>query len=253
MLTNSFLLLDGVGQTTEHNIWEQGIHSWDEYIQKETINGIGDARKSKHHQFLDKAQQNLERSNRAFFKYQMPQSQYWRLYREFKDSIGYIDIETTGLDKQRNSITTISIYDGNDTTTLINGQDLTADNLQRELNEHAVLTSFNGARFDIPFIKANFPSIQIDHPHIDLMYPCKKLGLTGDLKSIEHELGISRGDLDGVDGKEAVRLWKQYQNGDQTALERLVKYNQEDVINLQQLLTHVYQKLKHRQFERRIA
>lgn len=244
MLTNTFSFLDGIGTTREQRFWEQGITDWDSFINASDVNGLGDSRLEDYSSFLQKAKKNLDARNRAFFNSKIPDNQHWRMYREFKGSVAYIDIETTGLNKQRNDITTIAIYDGEDARALVQGQDLTRERLQEELDRHDLLVTFNGKQFDLPFIKASFPDIRIEHPHIDLMYSCRKLGLTGGLKAIEKELGIARDEVDGVDGKDAIRLWKRYQrHDDEAALERLVTYNKKDVENLSPLLSHNYRNL----------
>ncbi|MDD2471425.1 MAG: ribonuclease H-like domain-containing protein, partial [Dehalococcoidales bacterium] len=52
------------------------------------------------------------------------------------------------------------------------------------------------------------------------------------LKKVEIRLGISR-TVEGVGGWEAVLLWRRYQQcGDVQALDTLLKYNAEDVMNL---------------------
>ena len=71
--------------------------------------------------------------------------------------------------------------------------------------------------------------------HHDLMYDCWKNNLYGGLKSVEQQLGISR-QLKGIGGLEAVMLWWRYQNGDRNALAMLLKYNEEDVVNLRILM-----------------
>jgi len=51
----------------------------------------------------------------------------------------------------------------------------------------------------------------------------------------EQQLGIPR-QLWGISGWDAVLLWQRYQNfGDQIALESLLQYNKEDVMNLKML------------------
>ncbi|MCJ7429481.1 MAG: ribonuclease H-like domain-containing protein [Candidatus Nanohaloarchaeota archaeon QJJ-5] len=243
MLRNSFSFLDGIGTTREQRLWEHGITEWRDFIEADDLHGIGDSTNEKHTSFLQKAQKNLEARNRAFFNSKVPNNQHWRMFREFRDSIAYLDIETTGLNKQRNDITTIAIYDGDDARALVQGQDLTRETLQQELDRHDLIVTFNGKQFDLPFIKAQFPEIKLEHPHIDLMYSCRKIGLTGGLKAIEKELGIGRDDVDGVDGKDAIRLWKRYQrHDDEAALERLVEYNKKDVENLAPLLETNYRR-----------
>ncbi|MDY6771138.1 MAG: ribonuclease H-like domain-containing protein [Candidatus Nanohaloarchaea archaeon] len=247
MLRNSFLLMDGVGERTEQRIWEQGITTWEDFRSADDINRIGDQRKQRHDRFLDKAEKNLDKQNAAFFDHTMPQAEQWRLYREFDGSIAYLDIETTGLDQRRDDITTVSIYDGDDATTLVQGQDLSSERLAKELKKHGLLVTFNGKRFDMPFISESL-GVDPDMPHVDLMYACKQVGLSGGLKAIENQLGIGRDDIDDIDGREAIRLWKQYQRGNQDALETLVTYNQKDVINLKPLMEETYHRLTERKF-----
>jgi len=57
-------------------------------------------------------------------------------------------------------------------------------------------------------------------------------------------LGIGRGDdLDGVDGFMAVLIWNHYQRrNDKKALETLLAYNIEDVLNLEYLMITAYNK-----------
>ena len=55
------------------------------------------------------------------------------------------------------------------------------------------------------------------------------------LKAVERVLGIQRR-LRGVDGFEAVRLWNRFERfGDHDALEILLEYNREDVLDLRML------------------
>jgi len=67
------------------------------------------------------------------------------------------------------------------------------------------------------------------------MYDCWRCNLRGGFKAVEQQLGIPR-KLKGVDGYDAVLLWQQYKNnGDHRALKQLLRYNQEDVVNLKAL------------------
>jgi uncharacterized protein YprB with RNaseH-like and TPR domain len=65
------------------------------------------------------------------------------------------------------------------------------------------------------------------------------------MKAIKKQVGISRDpDLDGLDGFDAVMLWKAYQWGDEPSLERLIRYNTLDIINLEPLMEICFQRLK---------
>ncbi|MGP7970743.1 MAG: ribonuclease H-like domain-containing protein, partial [Desulfobaccales bacterium] len=44
----------------------------------------------------------------------------------------------------------------------------------------------------------------------------------------------------GMDGYMAVILWERHQRGDRTALELLLQYNREDVVNLEILMEHAF-------------
>jgi hypothetical protein len=60
-------------------------------------------------------------------------------------------------------------------------------------------------------------------------------------KKCEKALGIDRKELDGVDGYFAVVLWNDYKrNKNQKALETLLAYKIEDVINLETLMIRSY-------------
>nr|EGQ40903.1 MAG: hypothetical protein J07AB56_01490 [Candidatus Nanosalinarum sp. J07AB56] len=111
--------------------------------------------------------------------------------------------------------------------------------------------TFNGKRFDVPFLEQRF-DMDIDTPHLDLMYPCRSLDLTGGLKKIEKELGVTR-ELEDLDGREAIRLWKQYQRGDQQALEKLVKYNRYDAVNLREITEDIHDRLDRKRYRKHIS
>ncbi|MBW2006325.1 MAG: ribonuclease H-like domain-containing protein [Deltaproteobacteria bacterium] len=50
--------------------------------------------------------------------------------------------------------------------------------------------------------------------------------------------------MDGMDGYEAVLLWKAYQWGDESALERLIQYNTADIVHLKPLMEEGYEEMK---------
>ncbi len=151
----------------------------------------------------------------------------------------YLDIETTGLSRFFDAITVIGIYRCDRTNgALIQlvGEEVTRGNLITALRGVNTIYTYNGSRFDLPFIAA---SLGIDlgtaYYHHDLMYDCWRNNLYGGFKAVERQLGIRR-QLEGIGGLEAVWLWRRYQNrGDQNALDLLLEYNKEDVVNLKAL------------------
>ena len=84
------------------------------------------------------------------------------------------------------------------------GQNL--EDFPRVIKQYEVVVTYNGNRFDIPIIEADL-DIRLDLVHIDLCPLLHHLGFAGGLKGCEKKLGLSRGELDGVDGAWAVILW----------------------------------------------
>lgn len=244
-LENSFILAPGIGEKTEKKLWKKDITHWDDVEDKKPLS---ETKQEKIEIFLEKARKNLEVKNSYFFSSKLPNKEDWRIYRNFSKEACFIDIETTGLDKKRNKVTTVGIHRDGESKVLVRDQDLNREKLRKEIKKSSMLVSFNGKRFDQPFLEHNF-DIKIEKPHIDLMYPCKRLGYSGGLKKIEKQLGIQR-DLEDVDGREAVRLWKKYENkGDEKALRKLMKYNKYDAKNLEELIETVHKQMRSKVYE----
>ncbi len=151
----------------------------------------------------------------------------------------YLDIETTGLSRYYDYITLIGIYRCNDIDSkLIQlvGEQVSKDNLLTALEDVNTIYTYNGSRFDIPFINRHLKvNLEVKIEHHDLMHDCWRNNLYGGFKAVEKQLGIYR-ELQNVDGFEATMLWWRYkQFGDQESLNILLKYNEEDVVNLRAL------------------
>jgi uncharacterized protein YprB with RNaseH-like and TPR domain len=151
----------------------------------------------------------------------------------------YLDIETTGLSWFYHDITVIGIYladrSGGSMVQLV-GEEVTEENLLHALEGVDTIFTYNGSRFDLPFIY-NLLGVDLTamFQHHDLMYDCWQNNLYGGFKAVEQQLGIRR-QLKGIDGLEAVRLWWRYRDYfDQDALALLLEYNREDVVNLKTL------------------
>ena len=226
---NSFIGTDGVGEKTERSIWEQGITHWDEFEPSV----VGGQRGDRIQQFIDEGRDRVAETDVTYFDHAFPSSERWRLYETFRERTCFFDIETTGLDQDRNQVTTVSLHQDGETQTLVAGDDLTAENLRAAFDSADLLVTFNGKRFDVPFLETNF-DVDLDRPHLDLMYTCKKIGLSGGLKQVEQDIGIER-DRPDISGRDAVRLWREHEQGRDGALETLVSYNREDTVNLKTL------------------
>ena len=155
------------------------------------------------------------------------------------DLEAYLDIETTGLSSFSSDITVVGIYLCRgyeiDFIQLIGG-DITRHSLLEALEGVDIIYTYNGHRFDLPFIRSKLGiNLEEMFPHRDLMFDCWRCNLRGGFKAVERQLGIPR-QLVEVDGRAAVRLWWRYvEYFDLEALDTLLAYNKEDVINLKEL------------------
>ena len=242
-LENTFVGARGIGEKTERDLWRRGVTHWDDFEQ--TI--LGGKRGERLAAFIDEGRDRLARNDARFFDEALPSGERWRLYENFREDACFFDIETTGLHHERDVVTTVSFHRDGETTTLVRGQDLTRDAVRTHLEDASLLVTFNGKRFDVPFLETSF-DLDVDTPHLDAMYTCRKLNLSGGLKPIECEVGLDR-DRPDLTGRDAVRLWHEYERGDETALDTLVEYNREDVLNLQRLLDEVTGRLHESVFE----
>ena len=237
MLQNSFIHIQTIGAITEQRLWESGIRDWDS-ISGDIPIPISAGRKHILEYGIEESKRHLANHNPSYFSNLIPANRCWRLFTEFRDSTAYLDIETTGLDRHFNEITTIALYDGQTLKTYVQGQNL--DDFIVDIHKFKVIVSYNGKSFDVPFIERYF-KIRLDHSHIDLRYILHSLGFRGGLKGCERQLDMDRGDLSDIDGFFAVLLWDEYRKtGDQKVLETLLAYNVQDTINLENLMVTAY-------------
>jgi uncharacterized protein len=157
----------------------------------------------------------------------------------------YLDIETTGLSFTYDIITVIGIYLCNakqDQLVQFYGDQVTVTNLKEALIDVGTIYTYNGSRFDLPFIDSFLGiNLETDFAHCDLMYDCWTCNLKGGFKAVEKQLQIPR-QTEGVTGFDAVRLWSKYRESyDEEALDLLLRYNKEDVVNLKELRTRLSQ------------
>lgn len=238
MLQQSFCHLPRIGLQREIRLWEDGVHTWDDFNDlNAVVKHPSQLRTLQRH--LDKSRQALVDRDAAFFSNALPASESWRLLPEFVGTIGYLDIETTGsLVDRGDVITTVAVYDGLQVREYIRGYNL--DELVADLAQFELLVTYNGKCFDLPFIES-FYGVRIAAPQVDLRFIFQSLGFKGGLKGVERQLGLDRGDLDGVDGYFAVLLWRDYEErGNRRALETLVAYNVADTVNLERLAAIAY-------------
>lgn len=240
MLTRTFCHLPGIGLQTEQRLWDQGCLSW-EMLQSDP--GGYRIPKARRPELLDGVARSfdaLSRGDAAYFAEALPADLHWRVWPELRGKTVYLDIETDG-GRTGSAITTVGLYDGREFRCLIRDRDL--NQLPDVLGQYGVVVSFFGAGFDLPLIRRRFPGIAEPPIHLDLCFLLRGLGIRGGLKKIEQQLGIGRGSA-GLSGLDAIYLWRRFRKyGDQAALDKLVAYNRDDVVNLEQLMEFTYSKL----------
>lgn len=177
-----------------------------------------------------------------------------------KGSVAVLDIETTGLSSLNNKIIIFGVLEITPEG-LISTQYF-AENRGEEkavlkeipkyLEGFDVIITFNGASFDLPFIKKRLEKHGFSLPekdsfvHLDLYKVIKKQKELFQLnsysqKSVEAYMGITREDT--ISGGESVQLYHAYEKSQNKAYKKtILLHNQEDIYHLSKMLS-LYEKL----------
>ena len=237
MLSNTFCHIPRVSPKAEQRLWAEGLLSWKEMLKasKLPITRVSLDTVQRH---MEESLLRLDQDDPRYFSDLLPANLHWRMFPEFRHSVAYLDIETTGLSAESNAVTTIALYDGVDIRYYVQGQNLAQ--FKRDISDYKLLVTYNGKCFDIPFLRQSL-GIKLEQAHIDLRYVLFRLGYRGGLKGCEKQMGIERNELEGVDGFMAVLLWQEYKrHRNIKALETLLAYNIADVLGLETLLVKAY-------------
>jgi hypothetical protein len=236
MLQESFVVLRGVGRATEKRIRSLGIRDWDDFRASPAVPGLSKARKVAMDSHLGALEKCLERGDSRVLFDALPAADRWRLYPDFRENAAFLDIETTGLDIG-SDVTVVGIFLRGTYTPLIRGVSLSSQAIGRALRPASIIITFNGGSFDLPMLRAAFPSLGLDMPHIDLRHLAPRAGIRGGLKKVERLLGIRRADeikmLCSHDAAYLWRIWERKRTAN--ALRLLIDYNRADCVNLQKL------------------
>lgn len=234
MLQHTFCHIPKVGFKKERSLWHAGVRTWGD-VQPERLSA---KQRDLFVQTLDASHRALADGDLAYFDQRLSPCQHWRLFGRVADAggVAYLDIETTGMmGHPGDHVTTIALYDGRSVRTYVHGQNLAA--FADDIAAYDLLVTYNGKCFDLPYLRNTF-DIPLAQPHIDLRYVLHRLGFKGGLKGCEKQLGLDRGDTDGIDGYFAVLLWREFRKTrDERALETLLAYNVDDVLSLECLMT----------------
>ncbi|MBT5829126.1 MAG: hypothetical protein HOH77_02930 [Candidatus Latescibacteria bacterium] len=165
----------------------------------------------------------------------MPLSKWYTLYHRHKDHALCIDIETAGYNKP---ITVVGTYHPKEGpiqyVPYIKNKNLTSQSLYKAFSGYSLFITFNGLSFDLPRLQAEYPGvIPRGIPVLDLYRIIRILGINTNLQVLENTLGIERPDVHTQRRRIAAKLWHRYETFiDQSSLQKLLDYNEQDTVNL---------------------
>ncbi|XDD41787.1 ribonuclease H-like domain-containing protein [Leptospira sp. WS60.C2] len=234
-LRQSLQLFSGIGEKKEKQLFGVGVYDWSSLLAyqraaNDPLLPILSVLEDRYEQL----QRELEEANFTFFSKELPSLEYWRLWQHFPERFCFLDIETTGISDS--SVTTVvSLFQNETIRTFERGKDL--EFLFDSIDPEDILVTYNGRRFDIPFLEREF-HYKVKNPQLDLMNLLHSIGIKGGLKKSEIQLGLVRPEaIAGMDGREAPLLWFSYQQtNNKEALDKLIAYNREDTKNLKLVL-----------------
>jgi uncharacterized protein YprB with RNaseH-like and TPR domain len=151
LLKNTFCHVPGISTSTEQRLWASGIECWEALRQSSEI-PLSRKKKDSLARHIDESFESLENNDPGYFAELLPTNEHWRLFRDFKHSIAYLDIETTGLNYS-DSITTVVTYDGQSIHHYIRNENL--DDFKEDIKKYALLVTYNGKCFDVPISEWN--------------------------------------------------------------------------------------------------
>lgn len=251
MIESTFLHIAGVGPHTEQQLWRKGITSWNR-LEELLLTGVRvqellrrnrfiqptlftldhpdlrDARSIEWLQSLELSRAALRDREYAFFLDRLDPSDHWRLLADSWHDALYLDIETTGLARDFHHTTVIGALKNGKFYQWVWPEPL--GQFFQLVLESSLVVTFNGRRFDVPFLERQFGQFPVPRAHIDLLDAARAAGYSGGQKELEALLALEReNSLRGIGGEEAVQLWSHALYGDEASLERLLAYNRADV------------------------
>ena len=243
LLRCSFQHLPGISASREAKFWAEGILDWSDINQASPFQpDLYEERTNSLQLALDASEEALANRDITYFASRLPKREHYRIASTFPEKCVFLDIETTGLSTHYDKITVVGWSVEDEYTALVEPRSI--EELEFDIREHAIIVSFNGTLFDLPFLTKCFNTNWSRVSHIDLRYLARRVGLKGGQKKIEADIGLDRdSDLEEIDGAEAVALWFDYKEGELNALRQLVRYNHADVEGMKYLFEEAVQRL----------
>lgn len=243
-LEQTFLHFPGVGSRTEQRLWDAGIDSWG-MLESRLKDGGSPLRRDKGQrsstrlarawlQSCAESTSALRRRDLGYFVDLLPPAEHLRVVRNNLQDALYLDIETTGLSPHHSGVTVIGALYKDVFHQWVWPQ--ATDGLRRLLAEAPLVVTYNGRRFDVPFLEHHMVEIPRPRAHVDLRYVASHFGYTGGQKAVEDHLKLRRPKaVDGLEGVDAVVLWCGAVYGRARSLEKLLAYNRADCEQLKRI------------------
>jgi hypothetical protein len=236
MIRSTFRLAPGVGPFLEARLWEAGVRRWEDFPPEPCV-ALSPAVDARVRAAIARAGAALEARDADALAAMLPRAERWRLYGAFGRDAAFLDVESDG-----DALTAIGILDARGPRILLGGRDL--DRFPDEARGWRLLVTFNGRSFDVPALRRAFPGWRPPRAHVDLRHLWARLGHGGGLKRLEAETGVGRpAHLAALRGKDAVRLWRAWRDGDAGALRLFAEYNLLDAVNLRTLMDLGYNRM----------
>lgn len=244
LLKASFLHLRGISERGERELWRNRILTWETLRERITrgplpLRGWSAGSLA---EALEDCHAALAKQDVGFFASRFPRREYYRLALAFPRETLFLDIETTGLSLYYDYITLVGWSVGGEYRLYLRGE--STDRLREALSMAKAIVTFNGSRFDLPFLRQEFPDLPMPAAHVDLYFLARRVDLGGPQKDIERRLRLRRRrEISSLDGRTAPLLWHEYRRGDLGALRRLIQYNQADIEGMKHILDVVVRRL----------
>lgn len=245
MLENSLILIPDIGPGMERRLWRSGITDLDRFINAKKLPGVSMDRLSELQERARVAKNRLQASDYRWIARALPSRERWRILSLTRERIASLDIECARTGNTRTPVIISVCRPREGCTTLVRGEDLYRDRLDRLLSGTEILLTFNGSSFDLPLLAER--GFKMDrYVHIDLRRYSRRAGLAGGLKNIERSIGIRRPrDLEYSTDSQASYLWNLWiSKGNRRALDLLIRYNRQDAESLLPLSNIIYRRLK---------
>lgn len=220
--------MGGLDVDAERRLWKTGVYCWDDFrrLRRPPFSA---SRTRLILKDLDEAERRLASGADGvrWFYAKTPPSQYCRLLVNFREIAVYFDVETNGLESNA-QITTATFFDGVRFRTFTRGANI--NDAASYFGAISLLATYNGTTFDLPLARREWGEA-FRGVHVDLRKTLRDWGMRGGLKRAASVFGVERREAPEVStGAEAAELWRRWSDlGDAEALERLRRYNRDDV------------------------